>query len=192
MLDYQAVVDRNMKFRELIAGLTVADLAAETNEMVDAMLALIAPCTDAGVVFVPVDPDAHDAAAADEAAQGISWTLGHVVVHTTASSEESAALAAEMARGVVREGRSRWEVPWETVTTIAQCQQRLEESRRMRLASLQMWPDVPELAYTKQAWPNGPEVNAVGRFMLGLLHDFDHLGQLRKIMVQVEEAGLVA
>ena len=53
---------------------------------------------------------------------------------------------ADLARGVAFHGRSRSEVPWETVTTIAQCRARLEESRRMRLASLDMWPDQPYLA----------------------------------------------
>ena len=35
------------------------------------------------------------------------------------------------------------ELPWQTVTTMAQCLHRLQESRRMRLASLEMWPDNP-------------------------------------------------
>jgi hypothetical protein len=42
----------------------------------------------------------------------LPWTLGHVIVHITASAEESAFLAAELARGVHRRtGRSRFEVP---------------------------------------------------------------------------------
>lgn len=45
----------------------------------------------------------------------LAWNLGHVIVHTMASAEESAALAAELARGVEYHGRSRYEVPWETV-----------------------------------------------------------------------------
>ncbi|MCA9981445.1 MAG: DinB family protein, partial [Anaerolineales bacterium] len=130
MLNYQAVVNREMTLEALGEGLSVADLRTQTNLMIDEMLAVIADCTDEDVVFVPHDPEAHDAAAASEADEGISWTLGHVVVHTTASAEESAVLAAEMARGVSRPGRSRAEVPWETVTTMAQCRARLAESRR--------------------------------------------------------------
>ena len=71
-----------------------------------------------------------------------------MIVHTTASSEEAAFIAAELARGVEFHGRSRSEVPWETVTTIEQCRHRLEESRRMRLATLQIWPDEPDLDNT--------------------------------------------
>lgn len=188
MLAYQAVVDGEQTLDDLSTHLTVANLRTETNEMIDAMLAVIADCTDADVVFVPHDPDAHDSAAANADEEGISWTLGHVVVHTTASAEESAALAAEMARGVSRPGRSRAEVPWETVTTMAQCRQRLAESRRMRLASLEMWPDEPHVDEKVAAWPNGPTVNAVGRFVLGLLHDYDHLGQLKKIVAQTKHS----
>jgi hypothetical protein len=103
--------------------------------------------------------------------------LGHVIVHTTASAEESAALAAEMARGVEFHGRSRSEIPWRDVTTIAQCRHRLEESRRMRLASLDMWPDEPYLDNRHQPWPGAGRLDAYGRFVLGLLHDDDHLGK---------------
>ena len=120
MLDFTPV--RNIKrysYAELVADLTMADLRDLTNEMIDYQLNLLANCTDADVVFVPEDPEANDPYAADEADTDLAWNLGHLIVHVTASSEESAALAAEMARGVVRDGRSRSEVPWETVKTIA-------------------------------------------------------------------------
>ena len=71
------------------------------------------------VTFQPVDPVANDTFAADPADVKLAWTLGHVIVHATASSEESAFLAAEMARGVANHGRSRSETAWETVTTIS-------------------------------------------------------------------------
>jgi hypothetical protein len=113
----------------------------------------------------------------------LPWTLGHVIVHTTASSEEAAAVSAELAavsaelaRGVKYHGRSRSEVPWETVTTLAQCQQRLEESRRMRLASLHMWPDDPDLD-NSQKFIGGELANAIARFVWGSKHDDDHLDQ---------------
>jgi hypothetical protein len=103
------------------------------------------------------------------------WTLGHLIVHVTASAEEAAAIAAELARGVPhRGGRSRSEVHWTTVTTVEQCRQRLEESRRMRLASLGMWPDQPDLSNTYLPPREGAEpVNAVIRFVNGLRHDAD-------------------
>ncbi|HEU5086751.1 MAG TPA: DinB family protein, partial [Roseiflexaceae bacterium] len=132
--------------RELAKHLGADDLRALTNEMIDTQLALIANATDADVVFEPSDPLANDTFASDDTEVNIPWTLGHLIVHVTASSEESAALAAELARGVPhRGGRSRSEVLWTTVSTIDQCRKRLEESRRMRLASLDMWPDKPDL-----------------------------------------------
>src|SRR6266568_4524149 len=108
-------------------GLTVDNLRALTNEMIDTMLDLIKDCTDSDVTFEPSDPDAYDSAAASEDELRIAWTLGHVIVHATASSEEAASIASELARGVEWHGRSRSEVPWRTVTTIRQCRHRLEE-----------------------------------------------------------------
>ena len=186
MLDFQAVREGKMTIGDLTRDLTQDDLRALTNEMVDTMLGLIADASDADVIFTPSDPGADDPYAADDAERNISWTLGHVIVHTTASAEESAFLAAEMARGVENHGRSRSEIPWETVTTIAQCRDRLEESRRMRLASLALWPTEPYLDLTYQPWPTAPEINAVGRFVLGFWHDSDHLGQIAECVRQAK------
>jgi hypothetical protein len=173
----------------LVAGLTVDDLRRLTNEMIDTMQRLIADCTDADVVFVPDDPNANDPVAATEAEVHMPWTLGHVIVHTTASAEEAAAIAAELARGVPhRGGRSRSEVHWSTITTIAQCRHRLEESRRMRLASLDMWPDQPHLDNTYVPRPGAEPINAVARFVLGLRHDDDHLAQIAEIVRQAKAA----
>lgn len=188
MLDFQPVRDKSQGIDQLCAGLTPDDLRDLTNEMVDAMLALIAGCTDRDVTFVPDDPAAEDTYAVNPDETFMPWTLGHVIVHTTASSEESAFLAAELARGVPwREGRSRYEVPWQTVTTIDQCRQRLEESRRMRLASLKLWPDPPHLDnhFTTRS---GAPYNAVVRFVLGLYHDDSHLGQIAEIVRQARDS----
>lgn len=188
MLDFDRVRRRETTLADLTAGFTVADLAALTVEMIDSVMALIEGCSDEDVVFVPVDPNAHDSAAADLDDFDLAWTLGHVIVHATASSEEAAFLAAEMARGVERSGRSRYETPWVTVTTIAQCYERLAESRRLRLASLGMWPDEPHLEVTKDySWVAGP-INAVVRFVMGLQHETDHLGQIADIVAQAKAA----
>lgn len=192
MLDFTPVRNKAITMAELSAGLTVADLRALTDEMVDAMLALIANCTDADVVFQPIDPTADDPFAANADEANMAWTLGHVIVHTTASAEESAFLAAEMARGVPNHGRSRYETPWQSVTTIAQCRRRLEESRRIRLASLDMWPDSPHFDLTYRPWPSAGEINCVARFVLGLLHDDDHLAQIAEIVRQARGIGVPA
>ena len=188
MLDFEAVRNQDLTIAELVAGLARDDLAELTNQMVDTMLDLISRCVDADVVLVPEDPEANDPWAATPKEVNLAWTLGHVIVHTTASAEESAALAAEMARDVALHGRSRYEVPWQEMVTIEGCRQRLEESRRMRLASLDMWPAEPHLETMVEAWPGGPAVNATGRFVLGLMHDDSHLGQMAEIVRQAREA----
>lgn len=188
MLDLTPVWNKEMSYAELAADLTVDDLRRFSNDVIDYQLNLIADCVDADVVFVPLDPDAHDSHASNESDANIAWTLGHLVVHVTASSEEEAALAAELARGVVRDGRSRSEVPWQSVTTIAQCQQRLEESRRMRLASLGMWPDTPDVDNTVVPWKSVGEMNAYGRFILGLSHEQGHLAQIENVIAQAKAA----
>jgi len=74
------------------------------------------------------------------------------------------------------------------VTTIRQCRERLEESRRMRLASLEIWPDHPHLDNTYTPFDLVGEVNAIGAFILGLFHDDSHLEQIAGIIQQAEAA----
>lgn len=188
MLDFSRVRNNEVTLAELTEGLTSADLRQLTNEMVDTMLAMIAECQDADVTHVPQDPDAYDSAASDESETYISWTLGHLVVHTTASAEEAAFMAAELARGVpYQQRRSRSEVHWTTVTTIEQCRQRLEESRRMRLATLDIWPDRPYLDNTFVS-RTGAVTNPIQRFVHGLSHDNNHLGQIADVVEQAKAA----
>ena len=172
-----------------MAVTTLQDLATLTNEMLDTLQALIADCEDADVVFVPDDPQAYDPAAAKQEDVDLAWTLGHVIVHTTASGEEAAFLAAELARGVKHHGRSRFEIPWQSMLTIEGCRQRLEESRRMRLATLQVWPDKPHLenAYFPSREGARP-MNPIGYFLSGLRHEASHLDHLRKVVRQAKTA----
>lgn len=189
MLDFSTVRSGAISYTDLAANLTAKDLRALTNQMIDEMLEMIAHCTDADVSFTPNDPTAYDQFAQSEEELNIAWTLGHVIVHTTASAEEAAAIACELARGVpFRGGRSRVEVPWRTVTTIAQCRRRLEESRRMCLAMLDAWPDQPDLQNSYQFKPGSESRNAVVRFVLGLRHDDDHLKQIADIVRQARTA----
>jgi len=182
--DFDRIEKGETSLDELADGLQPADLRRLTNRMLDEILMLVRDQDDAAVTFVPQDPQAYDPAAKSEEEVGMAWTLGHVIVHTTASSEEAAVLAAELARGVPeRGGRSRSEVHWTTVDRVDQCIARLEESRRMRLASLEMWPNEPDLENRSQLW-NGEMVNAVGRFLSGLWHEYNHLNQLEEIVAQ--------
>lgn len=188
MIDFSPVKNKEISLAEFASAFSVADLRAFTNEMIDHMLSLIQDCTNADVVFVPKDPDANDTFAADESEADLAWTLGHVIVHVTASAEESAFTAAELARGVEFHGRSRSETPWQNITTIEQCRQRLEESRRMRLALLAVWPDEPYLDVSYEPWPRAGLMNAVTRFVSGFWHDVDHLGQIEEIVRQAKAA----
>lgn len=187
MLDFSLLNEKKTTIGEMVADFGRDDLGKLANEMIDTVQGLIAECNDEDVTFVPVDPAANDTFASDDSVIKDAWTLGHVIVHITASSEESAALAAELARGVPDHGRSRSEVPWETVTTLAQCRQRLEESRRMRLASLEMWPDQPYDLTVTFPWLEGP-IDARARFVVGMMHENSHLAQIAEIVRQAKAA----
>jgi DinB superfamily len=189
MLDFSRVRKKEQTIAELAAGLTVSDLHRLTDEMVDRMLSLIADAQDKDVTFLPQDPAANDTFTANPDEANIAWTIGHVIVHATASSEEAAALSTELARGVEIKGRSRAETPWQTVHTVAELRARLEESRRMRHSFLGAWPDQPNLTLTYTAsYPGATPVNAIGRFINGLGHDDSHLGQITEIMRQAHVA----
>lgn len=190
MLDFAALHARTRTFADLVAPLTPLDLHHQTDEMIDRMRAIIFDAADADVIFVPSDPQAHDSFGKSEEAE-MAWTLGHVIVHATASAEESAALSTIMARGLVPEGRSRYETDWRTVHTVAQLRARLEESRRMRHAFLTAWPTAPHLEVIYQPYTSMAPINAIGRFIFGLAHDFDHLDQLREIMRQARVARAI-
>jgi hypothetical protein len=184
MLDFSAVRANAMTMDELVAGMTKWDLHKHTDDMIDAMLEAIRDASDADVVFQPTDPEAKDTFAQNPEDAQIAWTLGHVIVHANASSEESAALALELARGVPVEKRSRFETAWESVTTIRQCRQALEESRKMRHAMLEAWPQDPHLDVTYVYIPQFGPLNCFTRFILGLRHEDSHLPQVRDIVNQ--------
>lgn len=189
MLEFAALREKKKSLKELCAGLMVADLHRLTDEMVDAMLDLLATAQDADVTFQPVDPLAQDEYAATTEEYALAWTLGHVIVHTTASAEEAAARASSLARGVEIKERSRCEVPWQTIASVEQLRDRLEESRRMRHAFLHAWPDSPHLEVTFTAdHPNAKPRNAIEMFVGGLLHDHAHLGQIADILQQAAAA----
>ncbi len=188
MIDFEPYRRGEKTLPEIATGLARADLAGLTQELCDLQLQLISAIEDAEIVFAPDDPEANDTFAATSEEVGISWTLGHVIVHTTASSEEAAANALNLARGVGVLGRSRFEVPWQSVHTAGQTRARVEESRRMRLAMLQAWPDQPNLDLTYTAREGTAPRNAVAQFISGLSHDDSHLDQVRRIVIEARKA----
>ncbi len=183
-LNYQAVNRYEVPMLEFAKQLHHDDLYRLTDKSVDAFVTLIEMCEDADIIFVPDDPDANDPYAANPAEQHLAWHIGHNIVHATASAEEYAFAAAELARGVPFHGRSRAELAWQTITTVDQCLARLAESRRMRLASLDMWPNKPNLKIGYMPWREAGFVNALGIFAWGLAHDDHHIRQITKIMQQ--------
>jgi hypothetical protein len=182
LFDFAPFRSGDKKYADL--ELTQSDVRRYTNASIDHIQDIIADATDFDVTFVPEDPIAKDIVTGDT----LPWTLGHVIVHLTASSEEGAALALDLARGVPIEGRSRYETYWETVTTVGQVIARLEESRRMRLAMLDAWPNPPHLEVTYEHRRLGI-MNAFGRFMYGLQHESSHYDQLGDIMRQAKAAA---
>ena len=187
MIDFTPIREKTTTWPEFVAGYNKNDLVGITNSYYDEFLKLIEGCDDGNVVFQPVDPEAHDPYADSDDNTNLAWTLGHVIVHLAASNEESAFLAAELARGVEFEARrSRFETDWETITTMAQCRQRLAESRRMLLAALEMWPDTPHMD-NFYASRNGMEITPLVRFLFGLSHADSHLDQIKEIIRQAKE-----
>ncbi|QBD76739.1 DinB family protein [Ktedonosporobacter rubrisoli] len=175
--DLAAVFAGRAQLSDLTSDLKHADLRRITDEFFDTINSILAAATDAAVSFVPRDP-----AASDQSGQG--WTLSHIVAHLTATLEESAAIAAMVARGVQFEGRLRYETPWQEISTLQLLQARLRESRRMCCAFLEAWPDNPHLDVTRTMIPQLGPINAVGCQVLGLAHSQAHLDQLRDTLCQ--------
>ena len=189
MLDFGPVRKKEMTYADLVADLTIHDLRDLSNEMIDGQLEMIGDCTDADVIFEPDDPDANDTYVVVPGEEALAWNLGHLIVHVTASSEESAFLAAELARGVEMEPRrSRSEVHWSAMKTIAQCRERLEESRRMRLACLDVWPDDAHLDNYYESSFSKSKITPVLNFVYGLSHGDSHLAQIEEVVRQAKVA----
>jgi hypothetical protein len=188
VIDFSPVRSKEKTLQDLAEGLTRDDLVRLANEMCDIFQELIATAEDPDTTFVPRDPDAKDTFAARPEDVDLAWTLGHVIVHWTASSEEAAAHALTLARGVEITGRSRWEVDWPEANTVQFLRDRIEESRRMQLAMLEAWPARTHLEVTYTAREGATPVNAIGRFLGGLSHADSHREQVRKVLDQATAA----
>jgi hypothetical protein len=187
MLDFTPVLAGTLTPYYLGKQATIDDLRLAVHASIDHLLALLDGLTDADVVFDPVDPEADDPYAAAGEEQ-IGWSIAHLIAHVTASSEEGAAMASQLARGVEVKLRNRYETPWRDITTVAHCRHRLEESRRMRLAFLDTWPDTPHLDVTRhmsaEALARFGEMNAPAAFIFGHVHELGHYGQIADVRDQ--------
>ena len=190
-IDFTPVEQGELTLIELAETLTLDDLRDATNESIDTLLGFLDGLHDEHVTFDPVDPDADDPYAVS-GEEKIGWSLAHLVAHVTASSEEGAAMSSQLARGVRVKLRNRYETPWREITTVVQCVQRLEESRRMRLAFLETWPDEPHLdvyrKISREYEAKHGKLNAPASFIKGLHHEVGHYEQFRKVRQQALEA----
>lgn len=195
MIDLSPVRDGEKKFIEFCRdeNITVDTLRDASNESIDFLLDLISDLDDTDIVFDPNDADANDPYAV-EGEENIGWTMGHLIAHVTASSEEGAAFSSLLARGVEGvEHRPRYETAWKDMTTKAHCVQRLEESRRMRLGYLDTWPDEPDYENLRAGLSEGliehfGELNAPAVFLFGLGHELGHHEQIKEVKRQALEA----
>ncbi|MDQ2714418.1 MAG: DinB family protein [Chloroflexota bacterium] len=176
-IDLDAVFAGQISYADMIRDVHHADLYRMTGELFDTLTQILSPATDAAVLFVPRDP-----AASDDSERG--WTLSHIVAHLTATLEESAAMAAMFARGVPAEGRLRFEVPWQELSSLALVRARLQESQRICRAFLDAWPDAPHLNVTRTLIPLLGPLDAVGIYLLGIAHGQGHVDQLRETVQQ--------
>jgi hypothetical protein len=191
IIDLGPVQRGEIKLLEFTRPYTVDDLRDTTNDSLDTIRLLIAGKSDAQVTFLPFDPDANDPHA-KPGEENIGWSLAHLVAHVTASSEEWATYSSILARGIPypAEPRLRYETEWTHITTTTQTLQRLEESRRIRLAYLDAWPDQPDLAMLRELSPRYVEkfgeMNAPAAFLFGLMHEVGHHDQFREVARQAE------
>jgi uncharacterized damage-inducible protein DinB len=193
-IDFSPVDNRETTILDFANRFSRAQIRAFTNASIDFMLDAVRDLTDAQVVFMPHDPHANDPHA-KPGEEHIGWSVAHLIVHVTASSEEWATYSSVLARGISypAEPRLRYETDWKTVTTQEQCIQRLEESRRIRLAYLDAWPDQPDLTTQRELSARflerfGP-MNAKACFLFGLKHEVDHHAQIAEAARQAREAA---
>ena len=193
MIDFSPMRDGELSYLEYAAreNFGPAELKTSSDESIDYLYSLLDGLSDGDIVFDPEDPEAEDPFAV-EGEERIGWTLGHLVAHVTASSEEGAALSSLLARGVPAAERPRYETPWRDITTVAQVRQRLEESRRMRNAYLQTWPDEPLLEVhrdvSERFTARFGEMNAPAAFLFGLSHEVGHYEQIEDVRRQALSA----
>ncbi len=189
MIDFTPMREGELSFMDYAARENIgpADLRALSDESVDFLLGQLDGLTDADIVYEPEDPDASDPFAV-EGEEEIGWNFGHLIAHVTASSEEGAALSSLLARGVPASERPRYETPWRDMQTVAQVRQRLEESRRMRNAYLETWPQAPLLdtvrVISERFTARFGHMNAPAAFLFGLSHEVGHYAQIEEVRRQ--------
>lgn len=193
MIDFAQLTDSSVKLIDLAHHATRRDLRHATKTSIRTLVSIIEQADDAMINFVPFDPDANDPYAKPEE-QHIGWTLGHLVAHVTATSEEAAAMSSLLARGVPfpRELRLRYETLWQEIDTQNKALRRLQESLRIRLGYLTTFPDKPNRTLLRElserAYEHFGDLNAPATFLMGLRHEAGHYAQFRDVLRQAQAA----
>lgn len=196
VIDFTPLRERKLKAGEFSSRYTLADIRETAVAGIAFMRELIADLDDADLTFDPVDPEANDpyARAGEE---HIGWSIAHLIVHVTASTEEGAALASVLARGIPypNDVRLRYETDWRTVTKKSQLEQRLEESLRMRLAFIDSMPDKPLHATVKRSdrfVELFGETDYKATYIFSLMHEYGHHAQMLEVKRQAVEGRKAA
>jgi len=197
-INFTPVQNREVKLIDWSAQFSLDDIREAVNLGTDFMLDILNDLTDADVTFIPFDAEASDPHAPAEL-QNIGWSIGHLVLHVTASSEEYASIAAVLARGInfPPEMRLRYEADWQVANqTVAECRQRVLESQRMRNAYLDSFPDQPS---ADSRWERSAkfieifgEMNAKAAYLMGLGHEYGHHAQFIEVKTQAVAARQTA
>lgn len=189
MIDFSPMRDGELTYMDYAARENIgpAELRQLSDESIDFLFEQLDGLSDADIGFDPEDPNADDPFAVD-GEEEIGWNFGHLIAHVTASTEEGAALSSLLARGVPASERPRYETPWRDIKTVAQVRQRLQESRRMRNAYLETWPDAPLLDVCRDVSERFTarfgEMNAPAAFLFGLSHEVGHYEQIAEVKRQ--------
>lgn len=191
-INYAPVRKGEMKILEFSRRYTLIDLRAEVHALYNAVEDIIKDMTDAQVTYLPYDPDANDPHAIP-GEEHIGWSLAHLVLHVTASTEEGAAFSSLLARGIPAGGRLRYEPDWKDFTRHEQVIRRLQESRRIVLAYLDAWPNQPQFDVLRDLSPRYIEkfgqMNATATILFSLMHMDEHVAQFREAARQAVEAA---
>lgn len=179
--------------RDFSDTFTNATLRAAIISYYDFMLDLLHGLTEAQVLYEPTDENADDPYAVNTEDRRIGWSIAHLVLHVTASLEESCSVGSMLARGVaIDKTRYRYEPDWRDVTDKDTVLARLAESRRMCLAYLDTWPDEPHLdnlrVFDADHYLAKAQINAVGATLGGLRHMDGHVAQLKSVAEQAKAA----
>ena len=188
-IDFSPVMtrDESLQLYAFSKNFSLDDLKQATHDVTEALKNLVHDLDDDEINSIPRDYDA----ATDDNPAPEGWSVGHLIAHITATSEEAASFSSILARGIAGNGRLRFEADWQTqCRTLHAVIQRLEESQRMQLAYLDTWPDNPHLnifwGFPEHITIFYRQINAQSAIVLGLSHAVGHFEQIKETIRQAK------